>query len=451
LECEWGFNKESWVSEKRIKMGFSNFRKKHEKHIKDSVVNLSGENTGIEVIPTNLLAIDYALNGGIARGKITEIAGEFQAGKTTLALTVAGRFQKMKNAGKIKGGIYIADFEHAISPTYAAALGLDIHDQDSVMWMQPIRGADELSDDLERIYEMQKKEEVCSLLIIDSLAAMRPRSEIENTLEMADKHKGAHARMCSAFFAKHTAQFSKNKITVIVINQSRTKINIQSQYTPDRNKGVMTVNDAYNTTGGKAPKFYFFNRIILQTEKIIKEKRHDPIMNNDRKVNTYQVVQIDNIKDKKGIPFRRDRFHIRWGTGVSQIDTVIEKAKAWGFIVNEGQSWFVKDNTGNEVLKVRGQDAFDRKLRDAEDPTVIQALRVLKHLVKDRYEQLAMESNIKYEEKLQKAISMEDMMEGEGSGKKIDMDTGEDENPSKKSKSTRKPKIDMDTGDDDED
>jgi recombination protein RecA len=262
-----------------------------------------GERTAekIDVISTSSLALDIALGiGGLPRGRIVEIYGPESSGKTTLALHAVANCQK-------SGGIvaYI-DAEHALDPQYAAALGVDI---DSMIISQPDTGEQglEIADTLIRSGAID-------LVVIDSVAALVPRAEIEG--EMGDSHVGLQARMMSQALRKITGGLHNTNTTAIFINQLREKI------------GVM-FGSPETTTGGKALKFYASVRLDIRRIETLKDGT-EAVGNRTR---------VKVVKNKMASPFRQAEFDIIYGQGISYEGNVIDLGVEHGFVKKSG-AWY---------------------------------------------------------------------------------------------------------------
>ena len=254
----------------------------------------------IEVIPSGSLGLDIALGiGGMPRGRIIEIYGPESSGKTTLALHAIAEAQR-------RGGTCaFVDAEHALDPTYARKLGVDV---DNLLISQPDAGeqALEIADTLVRSGAID-------VLVVDSVAALVPRAELEG--EMGDSHMGLHARLMSQALRKITGSVSRSKCMLIFLNQIRMKI------------GVMFGNPE-TTTGGNALKFYA--SIRLEIRRIGQIKERDEIVGNQTRVKV--------VKNKLAPPFRQVEFDIMYGEGISKVGeildlgvkaAVVEKAGAW--------------------------------------------------------------------------------------------------------------------------
>ena len=293
---------------------------------KGSVMKLgqTQESVDIEAISTGSLGLDIALGiGGLPRGRIIEIYGPESSGKTTLALHVAAEAQK-------KGGVCaFVDAEHALDPAYAKKLGVDI---DELVISQPDAGeqALEIADTLVRSGAID-------VLVVDSVAALVPRAELEG--EMGDTHVGLQARLMSQALRKLTSSISKSNCLVIFINQIRLKI------------GVMFGNPE-TTSGGNALKFYASVRLDIRRIGAIKDR--DDIVGNQTRVKV--------VKNKVAPPFRVVEFDIMYGEGISKTGelldlgvnaNIVEKAGAWfsynGERIGQGREnakKFLRENSG---------------------------------------------------------------------------------------------------------
>ena len=255
----------------------------------------------VETIPTGSLSLDIALGlGGIPKGRIIEIYGPESSGKTTLTLHAIAEAQK---AG---GKAAFIDAEHALDPVYAKNLGVDV---DELLVSQPDTGEQALE-----ICEMLARSGAIDLIVIDSVAALVPKAEIQG--EMGDSHVGLHARLMSQALRKIAGTVNKTNTCVIFINQLREKI------------GVMFGNPE-TTTGGRALKFYASMR--LDVRKIETLKRGDEMLGNRTRVKI--------VKNKVAPPFKKSEFDIMYGTGISLAGDVLDTAVE-AKIVDKAGSWY---------------------------------------------------------------------------------------------------------------
>ena len=276
----------------------------------------------VEVISSGSLGLDYALGvGGYPRGRVVEIYGPESSGKTTLTLHAIAECQK---AGGIAAFI---DAEHAFDRYYAKNLGVNI---DDLIISQPDHGeqALEIADNLIRSGAID-------IVVVDSVAALTPKSEIEG--EMGDSKMGLHARLMSQALRKLTSSISKTNCTVIFINQLREKI------------GIMFGNPE-TTTGGNALKFYASVRLDIRRSTQIKD-------NNG--VVTGNKTRVKVVKNKVAPPFKTVEFDIMYGIGISRIGELIDKGVESEIIAKSG-SWFSYDNT----KLGQGRDAVKKLLED---------------------------------------------------------------------------------------
>ena len=267
-----------------------------------SIMRLDGgEVPPVDVIPTGSVALDVALGcGGLPRGRIIEIYGPESSGKTTLTLHAIAEAQR---AGGVCAFI---DAEHALDTTYARRLGVELED---LLVSQPDCGeqALEIADTLVRTSAID-------LIVIDSVAALTPRAEIEG--EMGDTHMGLQARLMSQALRKLTAAISRTRTIVIFINQLRQKI------------GVVYGNPE-TTTGGNALKFYCSVRLDIRRKKPI--KRGDELIGSE--------VKVKVVKNKLAPPFREADFEILYGTGVNKVAELVDTAEKLGLVEKSG-TWY---------------------------------------------------------------------------------------------------------------
>lgn len=270
---------------------------------KGSIMILGKDNSSndIEAIPTGAINLDIALGiGGFPRGRIVEIYGPESSGKTTLALHAIAEAQKL-------GGIAaFIDAEHALDVNYAKNLGVDI---ENLVLSQPDTGEQALA-----ITDSLVRSNAVDIIVVDSVAALVPRAEIEG--DMGDTHVGLLARLMSQALRKLTGNVSKSKTTVIFLNQLRQKI------------GVMYGNPE-TTTGGVALKFYSSVRLDI--------RRKDQIKNGEDVIGN--ITQVRVVKNKVAPPFKTVNFDIMYGTGISKVGTVLEAAVDYK-IVDKAGSWY---------------------------------------------------------------------------------------------------------------
>lgn len=284
---------------------------------KGSIMKL-GDNVhlNVDAIPTGVLPLDIALGiGGVPKGRIVEIYGPESSGKTTLALQILSEAQAQG------GTVAFIDAEHAMDPIYAARLGVDI---DNVLISQPDTGEQALE-----ICDMLVHSGVVECIVVDSVAALVPRAEIEG--EMGDATVGLQARLMSQALRKLTGSLSKSNTTCIFINQLREKI------------GVMFGNPE-TTTGGRALKF--FSSVRIEIRRVESIKSDNEIIGNK--------VRAKVVKNKVAPPFRKAEFDIIFGEGVSKASCVIDAGITCG-VLNRSGAWFSYNDTrlgqGREASK----------------------------------------------------------------------------------------------------
>lgn len=330
---------------------------KIEKEYGKGAIMRLGENANLnlESIPTGSLSLDIALGiGGIPRGRILEIYGPESSGKTTLALHMIAEAQKLG------GTAAFIDAEHALDPTYSKNLGVDI---ENLIISQPDTGEQALE-----ITESLVRSNAVDLIVVDSVAALVPKAEIEG--EMGDSHMGLQARLMSQGLRKLTGAISKSKASVIFINQLREKI------------GVMFGNPE-TTTGGRALKF--FTSVRMDIRRIDSIKKGDDIIGNR--------VRVKVVKNKVAPPFKKAEFDIMYGTGISKVGSTLDAAVEAG-IVEKAGSWF---SYGEAKL---GQGRENSKNFLLENPDLLEEIdhKVREHYHMDNKNDAVEESNQPFEE-----------------------------------------------------
>jgi recombination protein RecA len=286
-----------------------------------------GHKIDVETISTGSLSLDLALGGGIPKGRIIEIYGPESSGKTTLALHVLAEVQK-------SGGLAaFVDAEHALDPEYAGKIGVNLND---LLISQPDTGEQALE-----ITETLVRSNAVDLIIVDSVAALVPRAEIEG--EMGDSHMGLQARLMSQALRKLTGVISKSKVTVIFINQLRMKI------------GVMFGNPE-TTAGGQALKYYASVRLDIRRSEQIKDA--DNVIGNK--------VKVKVVKNKVAAPFKVAEFDIMYNEGISVAGDLLELGVKHDLIEKSG-AWYAykgeKIGQGREAAKQYLND-HDKEMKE---------------------------------------------------------------------------------------
>jgi recombination protein RecA len=284
--------------------------------------------TGVETTPTGSLSLDLALGGGIPKGRVVEIYGPESSGKTTLTLHAIAEVQKQG------GTAAFIDAEHALDPAYAKRIGVDV---DNLLLSQPDNGEQALE-----ITETLVRSNAVDLIVVDSVAALVPRAEIEG--EMGDAQMGLQARLMSQALRKLTGVISRSKATVIFINQLRMKI------------GVMFGNPE-TTTGGNALKFYASVRMDIRRTSQIKQGEE---MIGNR-------VRVKVVKNKIAPPFRQAEFDIMYNEGISRAGDILDLAVQHS-IVDKSGAWFAY----NDAKIGQGREAAKAYLQ--ENPKVMEEI-----------------------------------------------------------------------------
>lgn len=286
-----------------------------------------GANThmNVETISTGSLGIDIALGlGGVPRGRVVEIYGAESCGKTTVALHIVAEAQK-------KGGVAaFIDAEHALDPAYAKALGVDV---DELLISQPDNGEQALE-----IGDMLVRSGAVDVIVVDSVAALVPKAEIEG--EMGDQQMGLQARLMSKALRKLTGSLNKSKTTMIFINQIREKI------------GGFGFGPQTTTTGGRALKFY--SSVRMEIKRIGSVKQGDNVIGNE--------TSVKITKNKIAPPFKEAKFQIMYGKGISRAGEILDMAID-NDIVSKSGAWFsygdVRLGQGKENVKTRLEEESD--------------------------------------------------------------------------------------------
>lgn len=324
---------------KALKLAMEKIEKTHGR---GSIMKLGDESIeDISVIPSGSLGLDVALGvGGYPRGRIIEIYGPESSGKTTLAIHAIAEAQK-------QGGLAaIVDAEHAFDRTYAEALGVDV---DNLWISQPDNGEQALE-----IAEQLIRSSAIDIIVIDSVAALTPKQEIEG--DMGDNKVGLHARLMSQALRKLTGAISKSNTTCIFINQLREKI------------GVLFGNPE-TTTGGNALKFYSSVRLDI--------RKSTPIKDGDSIIGHLTKVKV--VKNKVAPPFRKAEFDIMFGEGISRSGEIVDLGVEYGIVTKSG-SWFSYGETklgqGRDAAKQTIQD--NPELAEEIDKKIIEAIHAPK-------------------------------------------------------------------------
>lgn len=306
--------------QKAIKFAIEQIEKAHGK---GSIMKLSDTNVvSVEAIPTGCLSLDAAIGiGGVPRGRIIEIYGPESSGKTTVCLHIISEAQK-------RGGMAaFVDTEHALDINYAQRLGLDLN---NLLLSQPEFGEQALE-----IVETLVRSNAIDVIVVDSVAALTPRVEIEG--EMGDAQMGSQARLMSQAMRKLNAAIGKTKTTVIFTNQLRSKI------------GVIYGNPE-TTTGGNALKFYASVRIDIRRKEVIKDGAE--IIGNR--------VRVKIVKNKVSPPFKEVEFDILYNEGISKLGDLMDVAAEHGVISKSG-SWYTY-----KTERVQGRDALKKIISENE-------------------------------------------------------------------------------------
>ncbi len=316
---------------------------------KGAVMKL-GDNTetrNVETVPTGALSLDIALGaGGVPKGRIVEIYGPESSGKTTVALHIIAEVQK---AGGVAGFV---DAEHALDPQYASKIGVDI---DNLYISQPDNGEQALE-----ITETMVRSGAIDIVVVDSVAALVPRAEIEG--DMGDSHVGLQARLMSQALRKLTGVINKSKCIVVFINQLREKV------------GVMFGNPE-TTTGGRALKFY--SSVRLDVRRIETLKQSNEMVGNRTRVKV--------VKNKIAPPFKKAEFDIMFGKGISVEGDVLDLAAELGIVKKSG-AWY----SYNDIRVGQGRENAKDYLKD--NPILLKEIEIL---VRKHYELPVNEADLK--------------------------------------------------------
>ncbi len=285
----------------------------------------------VDVLPSGCLSLDYALGvGGYPRGRVVEIYGPESSGKTTVALHAVAETQK--NGGRVA----FIDAEHAIDPTYAKKLGVNV---DELILSQPDNGEQAME-----IADLLIKSNAIDLIVVDSVAALVPQAELEG--EMTDNQMGLQARLMSKFLRKITGNLNKSKCTIIFINQLREKMQVMSYGGSNE-----------TTSGGRALKFYASIRIDVRKTETLK-KGTEPYGHR---------VKLKVVKNKVSPPFKTAEVTILYGQGISPFENVLDLAIDHG-IINKSGSWY--DYDGERI----GQGKDNVRLYIQENPELYEEI-----------------------------------------------------------------------------
>ncbi|MEA1964330.1 MAG: recombinase RecA [Candidatus Aerophobetes bacterium] len=303
----------------------------------------------VQAIPTGSIALDLALGiGGVPRGRVIEVFGPEGSGKTTLALQAAAEAQKM-------GGVAaFIDVEHALDPTYAKKVGVDTED---LLISQPDSGEQALE-----IAEILVRSNAVDIIIIDSVAALVPRAELEG--EMGDAHIGLQARLMSQALRKLTAAISDSKTCTIFINQLRMKI------------GVMFGNPE-TTPGGRALKFYTSVRMDIRRKSSLKGKGGEQIGNR---------IRVNVVKNKLAPPFRKAEFDLIFGEGISREGNILDVGEDLGIIQKSGTWYSYKDTQlgqGKESARQFLKEEKNKALREEIEQKIKKKVGLVKEKQKE--------------------------------------------------------------------
>ncbi len=310
----------------------------------------------VEVIPTGSIALDAALGiGGVPRGRVVEIFGPEGSGKTTLALHIAAEAQKKE------GIAAFVDVEHALDPSYAKRLGVDT---ENLLISQPDSGEQALE-----ITELLVRSNALDVIIIDSVAALVPRAELEG--EMGDSHVGLQARLMSQALRKLTGAISNSKTCTIFVNQLRMKI------------GVMFGNPEV-TPGGRALKFYASVRIDVRRKASLKK--------GEQQIGNRTKVRV--VKNKLAPPFRSAEFDLLFGEGISREGSILDMGEELGVIEKSG-TWYTYGNTQLGQGKEKAREFLKEKKNFSLREEIEQKIREKLGLLKEKKEKVKPEVKVK--------------------------------------------------------